>query len=70
MDYVEAVKVLECMAIDLVGALGSLSETNPLTDVLRQRIKAIDKAQYALRYYDAEVREVEALAAKKGRVLK
>lgn len=42
MGINEAVKILECMAIDFVGALGGLSETNPMVDVIRQRIDAID----------------------------
>lgn len=50
MDKTEAIKVLECMAIDLVSALGVLSKTNPLTNVLQQRIEAINEAQLALRY--------------------
>lgn len=42
MEINEAIKILECMAIDFIGALGGLSETNPMVDVIRQRIDAID----------------------------
>lgn len=45
----KAIAVLECMAIDLTGALATLKETDPMTDVLRQRLEAIDTAQAALR---------------------
>lgn len=44
-----AISILELMAIDLTGILGGLSETNPLCDVVKQRIAAIDAAQDALR---------------------
>ena len=44
-----AIKVLECMAIDLTGGLAGLSKTSPLADVLEQRIAAINCAQEALR---------------------
>ena len=33
-----AIKVLECMAIDLTGGLAGLSKTNSMVDVLEQRI--------------------------------
>lgn len=44
-----AIKVLECMAIDLTGGLAGLSKTNPMVDVLEQRIEAVNCAQEALR---------------------
>lgn len=44
-----AIKVLECMAIDLTGGLAGLSKTNSMADVLEQRIEAINCAQEALR---------------------
>ena len=49
MSEIDAVKALECMAIDMVGALAGLSEKEPLADVLCQRIEAINLAQSALR---------------------
>ena len=49
MSEIDAVKVLECMAIDMVGALAGLSKKEPLADVLCQRIEAINLAQSALR---------------------
>ena len=45
----KAIAVLECMAIDLTGALAESSKTNPMTEVLEQRLEAIDTAQVALR---------------------
>ena len=45
----KAIAVLECMAIDLTGALASTAKTNPMADVLEQRLEAIDTAQAALR---------------------
>lgn len=44
-----AIKVLECMAIDITGGLAGLSKTNPMVDVLEQRIEAVNCAQEALR---------------------
>jgi len=49
MNEIDAVKVLECMAIDMMGALAGLSKKEPLADVLCQRIEAINLAQSALR---------------------
>ena len=49
MSNTEAIMILECMATDMVGALAGLKKTNPLADVLQQRIEAIDLAQEALR---------------------
>ena len=45
----EAISVLECMAIDMVGAVSGLAETDPMVDVIMRQVKAIDTAQYALR---------------------
>lgn len=45
----QAISILECMAIDLTGCIGGLSKKNPLEDVCRQRIEAINTAQSALR---------------------
>lgn len=42
MTHEEAIKVLECMAVDLTGCLGGLSKKNPLEDVCRQRLEAIN----------------------------
>ncbi len=44
----QAISVLECMAIDMTGALGEMSERDPITDVIRQRLDAIDAAQASL----------------------
>ena len=49
MTREEAIGVLECMAIDLVGAMADMRETNPMLDVVRQRVDAINIAQSALR---------------------
>ena len=49
MTTKEAIGVLECMAVDMTGAMAGLSERNPMTDVLRQRLDAINAAQDALR---------------------
>lgn len=46
MTRERAIKILECMAVDLTGALADTKE--PLADVLRQRLDAIDVAQAAL----------------------
>ena len=46
MTRERAIKILECMAVDLTGALADTKE--PLADVLRQRLDAIDVAQTAL----------------------
>ena len=41
MNEIErAISILELMAIDLTGTLGGLSETNPLCDVVKQRIES------------------------------
>lgn len=53
----KAIAVLECMAIDLTGALASTAKTNPMADVLEQRLEAIDTAQAALRGQE-HIREV------------
>lgn len=53
MTTIEAISVLECIAIDYTGLLVGLSKTDPMNDVLEQRIKAIDMAQEALRRMDA-----------------
>lgn len=49
MSNIEAINVLECMAIDMTGALAALHEDNPLADVLMQRLEAINMAQDAMR---------------------
>lgn len=46
MTRERAIKILECMAVDLTVALADTKE--PLADVLRQRLDAIDVAQAAL----------------------
>lgn len=46
MTREKAIKILECMAVDLTGALADTKE--PLADVLRQRLYAIDVAQATL----------------------
>lgn len=47
MTREEAHRILECMAIDLTGTLPGTKE--PMLDVLRQRLAAINVAQAALR---------------------
>lgn len=46
MTREEANRILECMAIDLTGALSRAKE--PMADVLLQRLEAINVAQDAL----------------------
>lgn len=58
MTNKEAYHILELMAIDMTGALAGLSETNPMSDVLAQRIEAIDRAQDALRQWDEHLRNL------------
>lgn len=45
----QAISILECMAIDMTDALQDLPESNPMYDVLVQRIEAINYAQKVLR---------------------
>ncbi len=52
----EAVMILECMATSLMEAWTGLSNKDPLTDVLDQRIKAIDVAQSALKEREKRAR--------------
>ena len=49
MNASRAICTLESMAIDMVGTLGGLSETNPIATVLERQIEAINMAQDALR---------------------
>ena len=49
MTLEEAAGVLERMAMDMVGAMAGMQETNSMLDVLRQRVEAINIAQEALR---------------------
>lgn len=58
MTNKEAYRVLELMAIDLTGAMAGLLKTNPMLDVLQQRIDAIDRAQNALIYWDEHLRSL------------
>lgn len=44
----KAIAVLECMAVDITSALAEMAEENPMAEVLKQRIEAIDTAQSAL----------------------
>lgn len=48
MTREQAISVLECMAVDLTGCMGGLSKKDPLEDVCRQRLEAINTAQSAL----------------------
>lgn len=50
----KAISMLECMAIDMVGAIAGMRETNPMLDVLQQRIEAINLAQSVLRSVSRE----------------
>ena len=49
MTREQAISVLECMAVDLTGCMGGLSKKDPLEDVCRQRLEAINTAQSSLR---------------------
>lgn len=44
----DAICVLACIAIDLTGCLAGLSSNEPMADVLKQRINAINAAQVAI----------------------
>lgn len=43
-----AISILENMAVDMVGALAGLRKKDPMCDVIKQRIEAVDIAQKAL----------------------
>ena len=43
-----AIGILEIMAVDLVGAMVDMKVSDPMYDVLDQRVAAIDLAQEAL----------------------
>jgi len=49
MTNKEAICILECMAIDMTGAIADMSKHNPMEDVIVQRIEAINMAQAALK---------------------
>lgn len=49
MTNQQAIAILECMAVDMTGAWGEMNECNPMVDVIRQRLDAINMAQDALR---------------------
>ena len=49
MNSSRAICILEAMAIDMTGALGGLSKTDSMVDLLQQRLEAINTAQEALR---------------------
>lgn len=49
MTSKEAISILECMAIDIVGALMNSNMTNSKQAALMQKIDAINLAQKALR---------------------
>ena len=51
MTEQQAIMILECMATDMVGAMADLRETNPMLDVLQQRVDAINVVEEALGYY-------------------
>lgn len=69
-DRAKAIAVLECMAIDLTGALAGIKETNPMADVLEQKIEAIDTAQAALREQKTNwINVKDKLPSSKQRVL-
>lgn len=55
MTRQEAHRILACMAIDLTGALSGTKE--PMLDVMRQRLGAINVAQTALRPVSREMVE-------------
>lgn len=48
-DYKKAIDILGNMAIDITEALASLSQKNPLEDVLTQRLEAINIAESLLK---------------------
>ncbi len=45
----EAISVLECMAIDMIGALSGISEGDSVADTIEQRLETIDFCQDILR---------------------
>ena len=58
MTNKEANKILSCMSADLYRGLKDLSATNPMREVLAQRIEAIERAQDAIRYWEDYVRSL------------
>ena len=49
MSYLQAIGILECMAIDMINTITDLPPINPMYDVLAQRIDAINLAQKTMR---------------------
>lgn len=49
MSNIEAHGILECMVIDMTGALASMRESDPMACLLEQRIEAINLAKEALK---------------------
>ena len=60
MTNKEASEILSCMSTDLYRGLKDLSATNPMREVLSQRIEAIERAQDAIRYWGDYVRNAVA----------
>ena len=49
MSYLQAISILECMAIDMTGAIADMPPINPMYDVISQRLDAINLAQKTMR---------------------
>lgn len=48
MNNTEAIRILECMAIDMTGALMESNKDSPKQAVLMQKLNAIDLAKKSL----------------------
>jgi hypothetical protein len=71
MDNQTASKILELMTIDLTGLLAGISKRNPLDDVVKQRIEAINVAQKVLSDADvSSVRHGEIIETSEGDKMK
>lgn len=62
MTVGEAISILECMAIDMTGALQDIPQKSSIFDLVKQRIEAINKAQCALRAQQEENKSNALLA--------
>lgn len=58
-----AIRILEGMAIDMTGALGSLKKSEPIADVIAQRLDAINMAISALQGQRTTVTTIDAVVA-------
>lgn len=57
MDNKTASMILDCMAIDMTGAIADISKRSPMYDVVEQRLEAINTAQVALNLPTIDLRD-------------